>query len=206
MTQLALVLARTAVLSMDVQTAIVSHYAKDRPELVEIAASVLKEARRVGMTVIHVRVGFRPTLPEVSARNPLFAAIKNSAQHQAIFEGAAGKIHAAVAPQAGDIVVIKHRVSAFAGTDLEMILRANDIDTLVLFGIATSGVVLSTLLEACDADYRLIVLADCCADLDAALHSCLLEKLFPRRATVLNASEFLSALALIESAPPAPSA
>jgi nicotinamidase-related amidase len=205
MTQLALVPARTAVLSMDMQSAIVSVYAKDRPDLLERAAGVLKEARRLGMTIIHVRVGFRPKLPEVSSRNPLFAAIKNSPQHRAIFEGAGGEIHPAVAPQADDITVVKHRVSAFAGTDLEMILRAHDIDTLVLFGIATSGVVLSTLLEACDADYRLIVIADCCTDQDAALHACLIEKLFPRRATVLTAGEFLGALAATQHAPQAQS-
>lgn len=194
MPQLALVARSTAVLSMDLQTSIVSIYTKDSPDLVNRAADVLREARRLGMTVIHVRVGFRPGLPEVSPQNALFAGIKNSAQHQALFEGAAGEIHPGVAPQAGDIVVVKHRVSAFAGTDLEMILRANGIDILVLFGIATSGVVLSTLLEASDADYRLLVIENCCADLDATLHSCLAEKLFPRRAAVMTATEFIGAL------------
>jgi len=48
---------------------------------------------------------------------------------------------------------------------------AKEIETIVLFGIATSGVVLSTLLEASDADYRLVVIEDCCADLDAELHA-----------------------------------
>jgi nicotinamidase-related amidase len=75
-----------------------------------------------------------------------------------------------------------------------MILRAREIDTLILFGIATSGVVLSTLLHASDADYRLIVIQDCCADLDPEVHACLMEKIFPRRATVLTAGEFLDAL------------
>ena len=69
----------------------------------------------------------------------------------------------------------KHRVGAFAGTDLEMILRAGEIDTLMLLGIATSGVVLSTLLDAADADYRLAVVTDCCADRDAELDACLKE-------------------------------
>ena len=59
-----------------------------------------------------------------------------------------------------------------------MILSASGIDTLVLFGIATSRVVLSTLLEASDADHRLIVIEDCCADLDSGLHSCLVESSF----------------------------
>jgi len=61
---------------------------------------------------------------------------------KSFFEGPLGAIPPAIAPKEGEIVVTKHRVSAFAGTDLAMILGANDIDTLVLFGIATSGVVL----------------------------------------------------------------
>jgi len=186
--------ARCAVLSMDFHTAIVSIYAKDQQGLLARAASVLKQARSSGMAIIHVQVGFRPGLPEVSSRNILFAAIKDSPKHQQLFQGAAGAIHAAVAPQEGDITITKHRVDAFAGTDLEMILRAKDIDTLILFGIATSGVVLSTLLHACDADYRLFVIKDCCEDRDAALHDCLVEKLFPSRATVISAEDFLSSL------------
>ena len=69
-----------------------------------------------------------------------------------------------------------------------------EIDALILFGIATSGVVLSTLLEACDADYRIVVIADCCADLDAELHGTLLNRLFPQRAGVMTASDFVKAL------------
>ena len=185
--------ARTAVLSMDLQAGIVSTYVKD-PELLTRAASVLQRARASAMRIIHVQVGFRPNLPEVGTRNPLFAAIKSSSQHQRLFQGPSGAIHAVVAPQADDIVITKHRVSAFAGTDLDMILRANDIETLVLFGIATSGVVLSTLLQAADADYRLVVIKDCCADLDLELHNCLLDKLFPKRAQVLTAAEFVGHL------------
>jgi len=185
---------RTAMLSMDVQTAIVSIYARGQEALLTRAADALQKARENGMTVLHVQVGFRPGLPEVNPRNQLFAAIKNSVQHQQIFQGTAGAIHPAVAPQAEDIVVTKHRVSAFTGTDMDMILRAREIETLVLFGIATSGVVLSTLLHASDADYRLIVLKDCCADLDLEVHACLVEKFFPSRATVLGAAEFLDAL------------
>lgn len=142
------------------------------------------------MKVIHVRVGFRPGLPEVSSRNPLFAAVKNSPQHQKLFAGPTGEIHPSVAPHEGEVVVTKHRVNAFSGTDLGLILRANDVDTLVLFGIATSGVVLSTALHASDADYRLFIVSDCCADLDQGLHNDLVERLFPTRGTVLSSSDF----------------
>jgi nicotinamidase-related amidase len=186
--------AHAAMLSMDLQTAIVSIYTKGDSDLIRRAAAVLKEAREQRLSVIHVQVGFRPGLPEISLRNPLLSAIKNSVQHQQLFQGAAGAIHSAVEPQQEDILITKHRISAFTGTDLEMILRARDIDTLILFGIATSGVVLSTLLHASDADYRLIVVKDCCADLDAEVHGCLVEKVFPRLATVLGASECIKVL------------
>jgi len=71
-----------------------------------------------------------------------------------------------------------------------MILRANEIDTLVLFGIATSGVVLSTLVDAVDADYKVVVIKDCCADRDEELHSCLTERYFTTRGAVITADEF----------------
>jgi nicotinamidase-related amidase len=185
----------SAVLSMDYHSSIVRIYAGDQQEqLMSRAAGVLTQARSSGMTVIHVKVGFRPGLPEISSRNPLFSAIKSSPERQKLFEGAAGEIHPTVAPQPADIVVTKHRVSAFTGTDLQMILRAKEIDTLILFGIATSGVVLSTVVEAADADYRLFVIKDCCADQDQELHACLVDKLFVRRATVIIAEDFVEAL------------
>jgi nicotinamidase-related amidase len=145
------------------------------------------------MTVIHVQVGFRPGLPEISTRNALFGAVKSSEQHQQLFREPLGAIPDTIAPQGNEVVITKHRISAFAGTDLAMILRANDIDTLVLFGIATSGVVLSTLIEASDADYRLAVIGDCCADLDSALHDCLIERFFPKRGSVFTSEGFIGA-------------
>jgi nicotinamidase-related amidase len=186
--------ARTAVLAMDLQNGIVSIYCTGDPELIARCADVLKAARAAKMPVIHVRVGFRPGLPEISSRNPLFGAIKTSERHQQLFHGTGGDIHPALGPAEDDIIVTKHRVSAFEGTDLEMILRSQEIDTLVLFGIATSGVVLSTLLHASDSDYRLIVVRDCCMDTDAELHAALLDKLFARRATVLTAADLLESL------------
>lgn len=96
-----------------------------------------------------------------------------------------------MAPAPGDVVVTKRRVSAFAGSDLDVVLRAGDIDTLVLTGIATSGVVLSTLRQAADLDYRLVVLADACLDGDQEVHRVLTEKVFPRQADVLTVAEWV---------------
>lgn len=184
-------LAHSALLCMDYQTGIIANI-KDQ-ELLPRAANVLQQARGAGLPVIYVQVGFRPNFPEISPRNAAFSAIKTSPHYLQLFAGPGRDIHSGVAPEADDMVVTKHRVSAFAGTDLEMILRAKDIDTLILFGISTSGVVLSTIRHAADADYRLIVIKDCCADTDAEVHACLVDKVFPRQATVISAAEFLEA-------------
>src|SRR5262249_51519108 len=85
-----------------------------------------------------------------------------------------------------DIIVTKRRVSAFTGSDLEVVLRAQGLSHLVLSGISTSGVVLSTLREAADKDYQLTVLSDSCADGDEEVHRILLTKIFPRQAEVIT--------------------
>jgi nicotinamidase-related amidase len=186
-------IAHTALLAMDCQAGIVAAYAQPAEDFIGRAVSALHAARTAGMPVVHVQVGFRPGLPEISPRNKLFAAL-NSPEWRKFMEGPLSSIHPALGPEPADIVVTKHRVSAFTGTDLEMILSAKDIGTLVLFGIATSGVVLSTLLHASDADYEIVVIADCCADRDYVLHKALVENLFPRRALVLTSSEFADLL------------
>jgi nicotinamidase-related amidase len=189
--QLAIDRSRSAVLIMDYQAAVVEGFATDQQALLDRAAQVLAHARRAGLKIVYIVVGFRPGYPEVSPRNTNFSAVRRSGR----FIAETGtQVHPAVAPQPGDIVVTKHRVGAFAGTDLDMILRANDIETLVLFGIATSGVVLSTLRHGADADYRLVVLKDCCSDRDAEVHRCLVDKVFPRQATVTTAAEFIAAM------------
>jgi nicotinamidase-related amidase len=183
----------TALLVMDYQTLIVDNFADGKDALLARTARLLEAARNANMLVIHVVVGFRPGYPEASPRNVNFAAIKDSGRFSA---GSAGtEIHVGVAPRADEPVVTKHRVGAFLGTDLDMILRANDIETLLLAGIATSGVVLSTLRHAADADYRIVVVKDCCSDRDDEVHRVLMEKVFPRQASVVEADAVVAALA-----------
>lgn len=193
MATLRLVSAKTAVLSMDCQSGIVSTHCKEHKDsFLNRIASVLKFARANGIFVIHVQVAFRPGMPEINRNNLFFSRIKSSPQHQRLFEEPLAAFPAAIAPAETDIVVTKRRISAFAGTDLDLILRAKHIETLVLFGIATSGVVLSTLVDAVDADYNVAVIKDCCTDLNSALHDCLISNFFPSRAAVLSAEEFIN--------------
>jgi nicotinamidase-related amidase len=181
--------ANSALLVMDVQRIIVDRYPD--PAYLPRLGKATSAARVAGLPVIYVVVGFRPGYPEVSARNKTFGAL---AQNRALDgDDQATQIHPDVAPEPGDIVVTKKRVSAFAGSDLDMILRAGDIDHLVLTGIATSGVVLSTVRQAADLDFRLTVLADGCLDNDPEVHRVLVEKVFPRQADVTTVAEWTSA-------------
>jgi len=183
---------KSALLVMDFQTLIVDNYAAGAAALLDRTAKLIAVARTAGMRVIYVVVGFRPGYPEISDRNATFNRLKASGVFTAGAENM--RIHPAVAPLAEEIVVTKHRVSAFAGTDLDLMLRANGIETLLLTGIITSGVVFSTLSHAADADYRLLVVRDCCSDGDKEVHRVLLEKVFPRQATITTAAELAQAI------------
>ena len=106
-------------------------------------------------------------------------------------------IHPSVRPIEGEVVVGKHRVNALYGTGLDVALRANDIHDLVIFGYATSGVVLSTVRYGADLDYNLIVVEDCCADSDVEVHEFLTQRIFPRQAEVTSSDDVIRALVAI---------
>ena len=139
-------MSKRTLLVMDFQNAILSRHSSD-PTLVSRVRQVISSARDALIPVIYVAVKFRPDYPEVSSRNKLFSAIKLGPLSLEE-NNSATDIHASLAPQPGDIVVTKRRVSAFSGSDLEVVLRSQHIEHLVLTGIATSGVVLSTLRAA----------------------------------------------------------
>lgn len=188
-------MANNALLVMDVQRGIVDRFPEDAGYLPRLRGAV-DAARTAGVPVIHVVIGFRTGHPEVSARNKGFSALAGSAGNGGFAEGdPQARIHPDVAAQPGDIVVTKKRVSAFAGSDLDMVLRAGGIDSLVLTGIATSGVVLSTLRQAADLDFGLTVLSDGCLDADPEVHRVLTEKVFPRQADVVTTDEWVKATA-----------
>ncbi len=180
----------TAFLVMDVQTMIVRRFADADPGYLDRLAAAIGAARDAGHRVIYVTVGFRPGYPEISARNKIFAATASAGGFAP--GDPATQIHAAVAPAPDDPIVVKRRVSAFTGSDLEVLLRGLDVDTLVLTGIATSGVVLSTVRQAADLDYRLIVLADACLDADPEVHRVLTEKVFPRQAEIRTVADWIA--------------
>jgi nicotinamidase-related amidase len=183
---------KTALLVMDFQADVLARFGEKMAAAIERTATLLMAARGVKLPVVYVCVGFRPGYPELNPRNATFAAVASTGRFVVTTPGA--DIVPALKPEPGDVVVIKHRVSAFAATDLDLVLRAKGVEALILTGIATSGVVLSTLRHAADADYQLYVAKDCCADMDDEVHRVLTEKVFIRQSTVANASELGAAL------------
>jgi nicotinamidase-related amidase len=185
------VMDKTALLVMDVQRGIVGRFADSAGGYLDRVAAATTAAREADIPVIYVTISFRPGLPEIAASNRAFAAVKAAGGFG--HDDPATEVHPEVAPRPGDIVVTKRRVSAFTGSDLEVVLRGLGVGKLVLTGIATSGVVLSTLRQAADLDYQLAVLADGCLDADPEVHRVLTEKIFPRQAQVTTVAEWATA-------------
>ena len=179
----------TALLIMDMQTAIIRMLPSGNETPVHVAKAII-HARANNIAVIYVVVGFRPGMPEISMNNKGFIATKERLSGTGMDEWM--KIDPSVNMLPGDVVITKRRISAFTGSDLEVVLRAKRIEHIVLTGISTSGVVLSTIREAADKDYRITVLSDGCADSDPDVHHVLTTKIFPKQAAVMTVEEWIT--------------
>ena len=181
----------TALLLMDFQNGIAGRPGSE--DAVAHAADALAAARASDVRPIFVRIGFRRGMPEL-ATGGAFGARAAGAGDSMLLDHPGTQIVDRLAPRDDEPVVVKKRISAFAGSDLEVLLRSLRADHLVLAGIATSGVVLSTVRQAADLDFRLTVLADACADADEEVHRVLTEKVFPRQGTVTTVEEWARGL------------
>ena len=173
-----------ALLVMDFQPGILGRLA-DPDGVVARAAEAIDVVRGRGGHIGYVRVAFTDDdLERMPADSAMSAALARAGGAPRA-DDPATQIDDRLRPQDGDVVVRKTRVGAFSTTDLERQLRERGVTTLVLAGISTSGVVLSTVRDAADRDYRLFVLSDACADPDADVHAFLVERVFPRQAEVV---------------------
>jgi nicotinamidase-related amidase len=180
---------------MDYQAGILGRLGEAGP-LLSCAADAVAVVRGRGGTIGYVRVAFDDADYDAVPPHSRFASIGQE-MHS---DSPATAVHDAVAPEPGDITVRKTRVGAFSTTDLDQQLRDRGITTLILAGISTSGVVLSTVRDAADRDYQVFVLADACADPVAGVHEFLTEKIFPRQAHVITSAELKDVLSGSEGA------
>jgi nicotinamidase-related amidase len=182
----------TMLLVMDCQSAILINL-PGADELLPRLVEAIDVARSGGVRIGYVRLGFDDAdydaMPDTNKALTGVAASRR--MHNEAPETA---IHDAVAPEPGDLVVRKTRIGAFSTTDLDQQLRDRKIDTLILAGVTTSGVVLSTVREAADRDYRVYVLEDACSDRDQGVHDFLTQKVFPRQAYVISIADLSNLL------------
>jgi nicotinamidase-related amidase len=186
---LALDRAKTALLCLDMHNVIVGRLpAETREKLLPTVRRVQDGARQAGILIIHIAVARRREF--MSPRNKFSGATgwTDPAQMAEMM-----KFVDQVAPREGEPVVHKPRISAFYGTELQSMLAARDIDTLVLTGTVTPFVVESTARHAADADYRVIVLEDACGAFVPEEHDASIRTL-DHLVNISNSEEFLASI------------
>ena len=178
----------TALLTLDLQQGILG-FAAGAASVIPNAAKAAQFARKKKYHIIHVGLGFAEGHPEIPDGHSRFGMVKTN---NLFVKGTpSAEFHPSVALP-GELVVHKQRVGAFSENQLHLILRSLGVVNLVLFGISTSGITLSTLRRAFDLDYNCVVLKDACFDTDPEVHRVLTEKVFAGQATVLTVDEFIA--------------
>jgi nicotinamidase-related amidase len=179
---------KTALLTLDFQKGIFG-FVPGADVIVPNASKAAEFARKKQFLIIHVGLGFSEGHPEIPDAESLFNRIK---QNNLFVKGTpSAEFHGSIA-RPEELVVYKQRVGAFSENHLHLILRSRGIETLVFFGITTSGITLSTLRRAFDLDFRCVVIKDACFDTDPEIHRVLTEKIFPAQATVLTVDAFIA--------------
>jgi nicotinamidase-related amidase len=143
--------------------------------IVENTRRALDKARAAGLRAGFVRVGFSPDYRECPADSPIFSA----ARKNGIFKlGEWGtQVHPDLGQQPGDFDIVKHRVSPFHGTNLDLILRTHGVRRIYCSGISTNAVVQAAVREGHDRDYEMVLLEDCCCALSTEEHESAIELL-----------------------------
>ncbi len=207
---------RTAILAVDVhrghldpEIGTMPVAAQDAGRVRAAVARLLGAARAAQVPVVYVLLTHRRTTPPglESMGNPFWRAVE--AVNESLIPGRPSTIRlhnqegspqtelpAELTPRPGDHVIrSKKRLSAFYGTDLEVLLRAMGTETVVIAGINTNTCVLCTAFDAFNRDLRVIVCSDGVASMYGEdLHVFGLENVRRCLGWVLTSDEILAAL------------
>ncbi|MDE3139253.1 MAG: cysteine hydrolase [Acidobacteriota bacterium] len=185
----------TVLLILDAQPS-TSGNVPDRDAIIANLADAIAAARANGVRVAYVRAAFDDDeYAQVKPTNKLLGPLAGMAAHRPLHkDDPSTAVLSELAPKDGEIIVRKNRIGAFSTGDLGDQLDPLGIDTVILGGFSTSGVVLSTLREAIDHDARVFVLSDGTGDPLADVHQVLTEKVFPTHAWVVTTAELVGLL------------
>ena len=137
----------------------------DETGMLENSRRLVDEARKAGATIIHAPISFAPGYGELGNPDKVYGILKGVIDSNSFVKGTWGvEICDEMAPQEGDIVVEgKRGLDTFATTNLDFVLRSNDIETVVIGGFLTNCCVESTMRSAYEKGYDVITLTDCTA-------------------------------------------
>jgi biuret amidohydrolase len=184
---------RCAFLAMDFQHDILAVTPQYREKhLLETVTRVLDAARHTSATIVYITVSFRDDYADAPAHSPLFQAEKARGVMKVGSPGAA--ICEELTPQTGDLVINKHGVDPFNSTHLANVLRARDVETLVLMGVWTNYVVEATARTGADSGYRIIVVTDGCASDTEDHHQFFITQILPMLGIAATATDVIAAL------------
>ncbi|MBL6080647.1 isochorismatase family protein [Belnapia sp. T18] len=145
--------------------------------VVEPTAQVLAAARSAGFPIVYLKMQHSPDLADTGgpgSPHSIKHARLGVGKEVSAPDGRASRILVRgtwdtdilprLAPQAGDVIIPKHRYSGFFQTDLDKVLTDRNIKYLIVSGCTTSVCVESTVRDAMFRDYHCVVLADCTAE------------------------------------------
>lgn len=156
------------------------------------AARALAAARGAGMTIVHVRLGFRPDYADSLSVAPRIAKLK---EHRAAIVGTWGtEFHDAVKPRDDELIVTKQCVNPFFNTGLLTFLLHRGIRRVVLAGVTTNLVIESSARFCDDAGLAVTVLEDCCASPQLEWHRFAVENILPLFGSVMSSTAWIASL------------
>lgn len=164
-----------------------------RATLLDATNDLVRIQRGAARPVIWVRQEFEPdlsdALPEMRAKN-ISTAIRGT-------PGSQLDARLQVDPQ--DTVIVKKRYSAFFGTSLDAILQQMEPDVLILAGVNTHACIRTTLIDAYQRDWPVVLAADCIDSYDREHHDSTLKYVKDKMARLMTNEEISAELASIGS-------
>ena len=175
--------AHAALVVVDVQNDFLAdggHYHRAGNDVAAMRAAIaglpalVERARQAGVLVVFIQAIYDPEYLSGPMRE---RNRRRGVEAPRCITGTWGADFWGMEPAAGDLVVVKHRYSAFAGTELDARLKERGIRSLLLTGVATEVCVESTARDGYFLDYYITIVADCCAtgkreDHEGALRRC----------------------------------